>query len=388
MIQRELYDEIKQYIESKPAIVITGMRRVGKTTLLHYIYDTVSSTNKIYLDLENPLTQKQFEYDDFEEIKRQLEVRGIDFTKRSHIFLDEIQWVRRMPNIVKYLGDHYNVKFFLTGSASFYLKNLFSESLVGRKYIFELFPCSFKEFLLLKGERIQIPDVNTGIAEPVYQLLMRHYREYVEYGGFPEVIQKNSVEEKKRAIDDIFSSYFQLEVEKLGDFRKKSALRDLIILLMERTGNLLDTSKLSRELGISRPTIYEYIAFLEGTYFIHLVHPWSKSRDVEIRKAPKVYACDSGLARHIGQTQQGALFETNVFQRLRSRSAVNYYQKKTGAEIDFIVDKSHAYEVKMTPSEHDVKRLVILSKEIGLHSYSLISYSYVALPHLVYGFQV
>lgn len=388
MIQRELYDEIKQCIESKPAIVITGMRRVGKTTLLHYIYDTVSSTNKIYLDLENPLTQKQFEYDDFEEIKRQLEVRGIDFTKRSHIFFDEIQWVRKMPNIVKYFGDHYDIKFFLTGSASFYLKNLFSESLVGRKYIFELFPCSFKEFLLLKGERIQVPDANTGSTESVHQFLMRHYREYVEYGGFPEVIEKNSAEEKKRALDDIFASYFQLEVEKLGDFRKKSALRDLIILLMERTGNLLDTSKLSRELGISRPTIYEYIAFLEGTYFIHLVRPWSKSRDVEIRKAPKVYACDSGLARHIGQTQQGALFETNIFQRLRSKNSVHYYQKKTGAEIDFIVDKSHAYEVKMTPSEHDVKRLIILSKEIGLTNYSLISYSYTDLPNVVYGFQV
>lgn len=184
-----------------------------------------------------------------------------------------------MPNIVKYLIDHYQVKFFLTGSASFYLKNLFSESLAGRKYIFELFPLSFKEFLLLKGERICPPAPGERVLEAQYALLMRYYREYFEYGGFPQVIAKTSAEDKKRSFDDIFSSYFQLEVERLGDFRKVHVVRDLILLLAARSGSMLDVSKLSSELGVSRPTIYEYLSFLEGTYFIHIVRPWSKSRD-------------------------------------------------------------------------------------------------------------
>ena len=154
IIQRNLYQKIEPYLDSPEAIVVTGMRRTGKTTLMQFIYDKIQSGNKLILDLENPLNQRYFEEEDFEKIKFNLEILGLNFAKKAYLFLDEVQLIKNLPQAVKYLSDHYKVKFFLTGSSSFYLKNLFSESLVGRKYVFELFPLDFREFLLLKGKKI------------------------------------------------------------------------------------------------------------------------------------------------------------------------------------------------------------------------------------------
>lgn len=89
------------------------------------------------------------------------------------------------------------------------------------------------------------------------------------YGlGFPGVVLKKNADEKKMALDEIFSSFFQMEILQLGDFRRNEVIRDLILLLMQRLGSKLDIQKLSIELGASRVTLMDYISFLESTYFI------------------------------------------------------------------------------------------------------------------------
>jgi len=388
IIQRDIYKEVEPYLDSPEALVITGMRRTGKTTLLKFIYDKINSTNKLFIDLENTLNRKYLEEEDYERIRLNFEVLGLNFKKKTYLFLDEIQFVKNVPSIVKYLHDHYQVKFFLTGSGSFYLKNLFSESLAGRKYIFELFPLSFKEFLRLKGEKIVIPPSPTEISESVFQTLDRLYDEFLKLGGFPGVVAKDDFQEKKKALDDIFSSYFQLEVVQLGDFRKTSTVRDLMLLLMQRAGSRLDIQKLSSELGVSRPSIYEYLAFLEGTYFIHLIKPFSKSKDVEVRGSEKVYICDSGLLNNTVQVSEGALFENNIFQLLRPKGRLHYYQKAKSREIDFILNGKEAYEVKLRASARDLASFEKTSKELNIEKFKLVSKSYTNLTNTLYGFNL
>ena len=388
LIERSLFKEIKPYFDSSQAIIITGMRRTGKTSLLQFIYQRIDSSNKLFLDLENPLNQKYFEESDYEKIKSELEILGLNFTKKPYLFLDEIQLVKNLPSVVKYLIDHYKVKCFLTSSASFYLKNLFSESLAGRKYLFELFPLTFKEFLLFKNSKIILPKNVELITKPIFDTVLNLYNEYLLFGGFPEVVLKKSIEEKKKSLEDIFTSFFQLEVLRLGDFRKNKAIRDLIMVLMERIGSKLVIQKISQELGISRPTIYEYLSFLESTYFLFLVRPFSKKRDVEIRKAPKVYLCDSGLANHFAKLNEGTVFENNVFQNLRTKGRINYYQRKSGVEIDFILDKSRAFESKINPQPADVTRLKRLVFELGFKEFKVVSKNYSQLNHLSYGFML
>ncbi len=385
MIKRDLYKKIKPYLKSKEAIIITGMRRVGKTTLLNHIYSQIKSKNKLFIDLENPIDQKLFEENDYKNIKKSLISMGLDFQKKAYLFLDEIQSVKTMPSVVKYFIDHYKVKFFLTGSASFYLKNLFSESLAGRKYIFELFPFNFNEFLKAKKIKIKF---NTNITKPIFEKLSNLYKEYLEFGGFPDVIFKKTKKEKKKSLEDVFTSYFQMEVKQLSDFKKINKFRDLMLLLLERIGNKLDVQKLSQELGISRSIIYDYLSFLEDTYFIKLIRPFSKSRDVEIRSVPKIYVCDSGLANNLGQISRGSLFEQAVFQSLRIKGELNYYQRKSGAEIDFILNKEKAYEVKLTPVKSDLIKFKNLSRKINIKHLKIVCLNYSSLPLTIYGFEL
>ncbi|MBU4331686.1 ATP-binding protein [Patescibacteria group bacterium] len=388
IIQRDIYIKIKPYLSSPEAIVITGMRRTGKTTLLKFIYDKISSDNKLYIDLENPINQKYFEEEDYEKIKFNFEVKGLNFNRQAYLFLDEIQFVKNLPQIVKYFFDHYKIKFFLTGSSSFYIKNLFSESLAGRKYIFELFPLNFKEFLLLKEEKLIIPKIGQKISKTIFNTFNRFYEEYLKFGGFPGVVAKKDFQEKKMALDDIFSSYFQLEIVQLGDYKKTNVIRDLILLLMQRVGSKLDVQKIAQELAVSRPTIYDYLAFLEGTYFIKLIKLYSKSKDVEIRGANKIYLCDSGLVNNSIQVSEGALFENSIFQLLRPQGEINYYQKKGGVEIDFIFNKNKAYEVKLKPSQQDLNKLDRISKELKIKDFKLISKSYSNIENVIYGFNI
>ena len=388
IIERELYAKIKPVINRPEAIIITGMRRVGKTTLLGYIFERIKSDNKIFLDLENPVNRKYFEEENYEVILDNLQLLGLNLKKISYIFLDEIQFAKNIPSVVKYFIDHYKIKFFLSGSASFYLKNLFSESLSGRKYIFELFPLNFREFLSLRNEKVKLPSSRAGLSSAVYEHLNRYYNQYIIFGGFPGVVKKKTVKEKKMMLEDIFSSYFQSEVTQLGDFRKTGVIRDLLLILMRRTGSKLDILKLSRELGISRITLTEYISFLESTYFITLIRPFSRNRDTELRAIPKFYLCDSGLVNHFSKIDKGCLFENSVFCQLRTQGEINYYQKKSGLEIDFILNKRQAVEVKNAPSEQDLNRLRRVSQELKLKDYKIISGRYSSLHHITYGFML
>ncbi len=385
---RIIVNRIKPYFYASEAIVITGMRRTGKTTLLNIIYEQIDSKNRLFLDLENPLNRKYFEETNYERIKTSFQALGIDFTQRPFIFLDEIQFVKNLPSVVKYFIDHYKIKFFLTGSASFYLKNLFTESLAGRKYLFELYPLSFREFLMFKESPLKIPENTSAITESIFEAISPLYDEYISFGGFPGVVLKSDVTEKKKAIEEIFTSFFQLEIIQLGDFRRNEVMRDLMLLLIQRLSSKLDIQKISRELGLSRPTLKEYISFLEGTYFIKTIRPFSKGKDTEIRKTPKVYLCDSGLANHFAKLDEGRLFENNVFQNLRLKGELNYYQRKSGMEIDFILNKKRAYEVKLKSQESDVRKLKAFTKELNLEGFEIVSKNYWESENITYGFML
>lgn len=384
--EREIFEKIRPYFDSREAIIITGMRRTGKTTLLNFIYEQIKSTNKLFIDLENPLNRRYFEELNYEKIKFSLEILGLDFSRKAFLFLDEIQLVRNLPSIVKYFIDHYKIKFFLTGSASFYLKNLFSESLSGRKYIFELFPLNFREFLSFKESKLQLPSGFAPISKSVFQTFADLYEEYIFWGGFPEVVLKESPEEKRKSLENIFSSFFELEVLQLGDFKRNTVVRDLILLLMERIGSKIDIQKLSQELGVSRETISRYLSFLEGTYFIKTIRPFSRNKDTELRKTPKVYICDSGLANRFTRVSEGLMFENSIFQNLRLKGELNYYQRKSGVEIDFILNKKHCFEVKIKPSQRDLNRIKRISRELKIKKFSLVAKTYSVLPNSEYGF--
>jgi len=387
-IKRKKYNELKKLIKHNEIIVLTGMRRVGKTTILKQLFKEINSKNKVFLDMENQLDRMVFDELDYNNIWNNLSVYGITRNKKAYIFIDEIQLTPKLVSPVKYLYDHFSVKFIITGSGSFYLKNLFSESLSGRKFTIDLFPLDFEEFLWFKKVDARFSSVFSEKEQQrnriIYEKLKSYYAEYLQYGGFPQVVLTENHEKKTRYLNDIFNSYFEKDVASLADFKNIGKFKDMLLLLIKRTGSKLDISKLASTLGISRPTAYSYLAFLEQTYFISLVNAFSGSIDREVSRAKKIYICDTGIINLFQNIDDGNLFENAVFNNLHDYGKINYYQKRGNSEIDFILsDKKIALEVKNKAIPQYVQRLQRLSGSLKIKENYVISKEYSDIENVI-----
>lgn len=372
---RTIYKSLKNHLNEKPITVLTGMRRVGKTTLIKQIFSEIKSKNKIYFDLERMDNRELFSEKNYESIITVLKNQGIDFQKKAYLMIDEIQLNQNIASVIKYLYDNYDIKFIVTGSSSFYLKNLFSESLAGRKKIFELYPLNFGEFLGFKNVKflpIKQTAFNRKFEQFDYERLKNYYEEYVLFGGFPEVVLAKSKQEKSDLLTDIISSYINVDVLGLSGFRRQKDFYGLIKMLSSRIGGRIDYAKLSRLTGISRISLGNYLEFLEKTYLISRISVFTKNRDREIVKSRKLYFCDTGLANNFTQLSSGQQFENTVFNQLKQCGEIRYFSLKNGREIDFILNQEIAIEVKETPTQSDIKNLSLLGKAIGLNKHILI----------------
>lgn len=386
--KRILEYRIQEFINVPDIIVITGMRRVGKTSLLQNIFKSISSSNKVMIDFENFLEQKIFDEIDFNNIVRNLGIYGINTNEQMYVFIDEVQLLPSVINQIKFLYDKYNIKFFLTGSSSFYLKDLFPESLAGRKIIFELFPLTFKEFLIFKQiERKNyktLAEKDHNKNEIKYEKLKTYFKEYLQFGGFPQIVLSNKPTHKQEQLNDIFRSYYEKDIQNLSDFKNLKAFRNLIFLLMRRTGTRLDITKISSEVGVSRDTVYNYLSFLEGTYFISLISPYTLNADKEVSGRKKIYLCDTGILNHFAKVDDGCVFENCIYNNIRQYGIVNYYQKRTGPEIDFILpDIKTSIEVKLSGNERDMVKTFNLGKSIGMYDNYIFSLNYNKLKGII-----
>ena len=367
MFERNLYKALKSHLAERPATVITGMRRVGKSTLLKQLLDKIPGRNKIYLDLERIENRQIFKQSTNKEMELFLETMGIDVTKKCTIALDEIQLLPEIVSVMKYWYDTYRVKFIVTGSSSFYLKNKFSESLAGRKQIFELNPLSFDEFLRFKGIEANKKFSFHPYLEGYYNQCKSHYNEFIRFGGFPEVTILAKPASKKAMLHDILNAYIDMDVKILSDYSLNDELYKLIRLLSARVGSKMDASKLASVAGINRNKIANYLNLFEQTYFLTKLTPFSNNTDKEISQQPKFYFSDSGLLNIMEEQETGKIFENTVInQFMRLNKSVNYYQKKSGQEIDLIWKESCAVEIKTTATQSDAASLASRSRSLSL----------------------
>lgn len=242
MFLRKIYPDLISHLDKKPVTVLTGLRLVGKTTALKYLYQYAKTTNKVYIDLERIENQIIFKQNSYKDIERAIELQGFDFNTPGVIALDEIQNVKKSSSIIKALYDEYGTKFIVTGSSSFYLKNHFSESLAGRKKIFEMHPLDFEEFLIFKSidtKKLYKENMQTYLPA-YYDKYKKWFEEYIRYGGFPDVVLAEDTNEKLDYLKDIINSHIELDIKLLGDIESSDLLYKLIFLLANRVGSKLD----------------------------------------------------------------------------------------------------------------------------------------------------
>lgn len=372
MKKRLLYYELVKHLDHKNALLITGMRQVGKTTLMRQVYEEVSG-QKLWFDFDNPLDQKVFEDIDYQAILTRLRDTAKKDTGRLSVFIDEIQNFPEITRVIKYLLDHHGVKFYLTGSSNFYLKNLFPESLSGRKFLYELPPLKFQEYLYFK-ELISLKEVQNFNLQDAYikNTIFTHktreaaYEDFLMYGGFPEVVTTEDKDTRAMVLKNIFASFFEKDIKILSDYTDIRELRDMILLLVPRVGSMLDVTRLASELGIDRVKIYRFLEFLQGTFFIRLLPRFSKSIDRAVAGGKKVYFTDTGLLNSIGKVNESQLLENAIINQLSHYGTVSFYNKRNTAEIDAILDKQTAFEVKLTGTMQDLSRLSALTFDLGI----------------------
>ena len=314
-MKRTLYYEILPLLDHKNAIIICGMRQVGKTSLMRLLYD-ITNGSKLWFDFDNPLDQILFEAIDYNQIFYELKKQAsLKEGERLFIFIDEIQNFPDITKVIKYLIDHYQVKFIVTGSSNYYLRNLFPESLSGRKFLYTLHPLSFTEFLFFKGLESEKSIIGL-LYENIFKNHTRvefekrtgYYDEYIEYGGFPEVALTPDIKTKRLVLKNIFASFFEKDIKVFAELKDVRELRDLILLLAPRNGNMIDISKIASELGINRVKVYNYMEFLQGIFFLKLVSKHSKSIDKSVAAGKKVYFSDTGILNLVAKVTEGQLF--------------------------------------------------------------------------------
>ncbi len=380
MQNRLIWEKLKAEINTPEIIVITGPRQVGKTTTLHWLLDQIPSNNKLYFDLENLVDRELFEIKNYDALIDVFTTRGLSTKEQLYIAIDEIQLLPTLPSVVKYLYDHYQIKFFLTGSSSYYIKNRFAESMAGRKIIYEMFPLSFQEFLTFKGLKYTLPEnlsLKQNFSTASYDLLHSNYEEYIEYGGLPKIVLTKDAKRKQQLLEEIFSSYINLDVQSLADFKSINDLRKVIKLLAARIGNKLNSSELANITGLSRTTINSYIDFLEQTYLIRTVPVFSKSADVQSRMLKKLYFIDTGIANINADLSSGSKFENTICHQLSFYGKLSYFSNRDG-EIDFILNyldnfsESIAFEVKETPTYQNNKTLERRAASLGIAQFRII----------------
>jgi uncharacterized protein len=375
MYDRKTFAALEAHLSKKQITVITGMRRVGKTTAIKYLLGQLTHSNKIYLDLERIEYRHLFNQSSYTDIERGLTQLGIDFSKPAAIALDEIQLVKNIPSVIKSLYDAYEVKFLVSGSSSFYLKNHFSESLAGRKKIFELWPLDFQEFLVFRDA--WKPQAEMERDKPYlrtfYDLYSGLYEEYIRYGGFPEVALADSAQDRDDYLADIVNAYIELDIKLLSDFEVSDSLYKLILLLAGRAGSKVDYSKLSSIVGINRHKVKDYLSLLEYTYFVRLIPPLAQGIDKELTSQPKLYFSDTGILNAVQKgLSDGHIFENAIANQLSQLGRLHYFEKSRSWEIDFILNETTAFEVKETPSQRHLKALKNNAQSLGLEQTRLI----------------
>jgi hypothetical protein len=372
--ERLIYPELREHFSKRQVTILTGLRRTGKTTLIKKLLDYFDSNNKIYFDLERIDNRELFSEKNYENIIAALTSRGLDFNKKTLIAIDEVQLFPGIASVIKYLYDNYPIKFVITGSSSYYIKNLFSESLAGRKKVFELFTLSFREFLTFKEVNfVPSKTLNKKFIASEYERLKKYYEEFILYGGFPEVALSKNISDKKDLVNDILSSYLNIDIKNISDIRDQKNLHNLLKMIAKRAGTRLDYSKLSSLIGISRPSVYNYMDLLENTFVVTRVPVLAKNPDREIVKAPKIFINDNGLLNQLTEVSSGTQFENAVFNQLKFYGKLQYYSLKTGREIDFILNEKTAIEVKETAAMQDLSRIKNLSKNINISNVIVVS---------------
>ena len=331
---REKYlNKLRSYLYFKQIVILTGLRRVGKTTLMKLIIEKlitqgIPAKHILYVSLDDYLLHKNNILEIVNEFRK---VHKIKIEEKIYLFLDEVTYKEDFHIQLKNIYDSQNTKMFVASSSASMLKDK-KASLTGRSITLEINPLDLEEYLFFKGITIKRRDK---------QLYKSYFLEYCKDGGLPENVLNPNREYLMNLVDDII----QKDITAFHAIKNHQIVRDYFTLLMERSGKQLSINKIGKILSISPDTSKRYLNFFESTYLIHLLPRWGKTNQ-KLLSPKKIYASDLGIKHmFMGERDIGSYFENYIYLLLRNKKTLYYLYENT-AEIDFITDDKILIESK------------------------------------------
>jgi predicted AAA+ superfamily ATPase len=313
-LKRELIPATRSL--SSHALIISGVRRCGKSTLLMQMIESMDREKVLYLNFESPQLF-EFSLSDFARLDNVISQKKI-----STLFFDEIQLVEGWEMYVRQKLDE-NFQIIITGSNASLLSKELGTKLTGRHISQELFPFSYSEFLSFK------------LLTPGVQSL----KEYMHTGGFPEFLKTGDEEQLSTLFEDVLIRDI---VTRYG-IKDIKSLQRLASYLFSNIGNRISATKLKQPLSIgATSTILSWFSHLELSYLVSFLPMFSHSTKAQLINPRKVYAIDLGLADVISNTMtddSGRKLENLIFLHLRRKYTELYYFDEKG-ECDFVAMKN------------------------------------------------
>jgi len=344
LIDRPKYtDYLISKLERNDIEIITGLRRIGKTSIIKLLIKKLIEEKNIdpkyifFISLDFYGLEK---FSILEIIENFLKIQKISFSEKIFLFLDEITYKKDFNIQLKNLYDSYNAKVFVSSSSSSILKDK-QAFLTGREKIIEVLPLDFKEFLTFKRIKIKKSDTH---------LLEAYFEKYMETGGIPEYVLTEEIEYIKQLIDDVLYK----DIIAVHNLREKTVVREFFYMLMERAGKQISLNKISKVLNISVDTARRFLNFFLDTFLVFTVEKCGKLNE-RLKSVKKIYVGDVGIKNAItGFRDKGAIFENLVFLKIKNKNPC--YILKNGIELDFFTDDKILIEVKYNSQLSDKQK--------------------------------
>ena len=365
-IKRQMESSILEAAKFYPVIMVCGQRQTGKSTMLRHIA---------------PADMKYVSFDDAKARSLAKNDPALFFeTYGIPLFIDEFQRepgilmeIKRIVDEKLYLGENVNGIFFLSGSQKFTMMKNVSESLAGRVAVFNLLPLTRNEML----------GIEEGCFRPELELLkqknprketLAEIYKYIFVGGLPKLAANQEIN-RDLYYSSYMNTYIERDISALEQIGKLDEFRAFVTYMAANTAQELKYDAIAKVVGVSAPTIKEWVSILERSGIIYILRPYANSMSKRLVKTPKCYFIDTGLAAYLTSwptpetlmngNASGAFFETFVvteilktYYNTAKEPNLYYYRDFEQKEIDILIvegDRVYPIEIKKgkSPSNPD-----------------------------------
>ena len=340
MIDRPLYlDKIMPFVDTPFVKILTGVRRCGKSTILKMIIKKLREEK--HVDDEQILSYRfdSMEYEDMTTKELYLELKSkIIQSKKTYLFLDEIQEIEGWEKVVNTLASDFDVDIYITGSNSRMMSSEISTYLTGRYITFHIYTLSFEEYLMFKKSYTTLKD------------LKQEFSQYVRLGGFPAThLQDYSQDEVYTIVKDIYNSTIFSDIVRRNQVKKIDQLERVVKYTFNNIGNTFSAKSISNyfkseQRKIDNETVYSYLEKLQKAYILHKCSRYDLQGKNILKTQEKFYLADVSLRYSVlGYTVDSvaASLENIVYLELKRRGYDVYIGKIKDKEIDFVAAKQN-----------------------------------------------